>query len=182
MEALKKNGKYSPVKLIGAITALLAVLSGSGLAWYKAIAGEPEANEVRDTSDKAYKDIHKTLAQLKAKYEDIEKVQNRQSKALDQQTKRMILYSGISSGVNTGRLMEKHEALQKKYDKLFARRVGHRHKPIVEILRGELVEERRLRKAAEAKSVMGRGASPTIQRTPKITLPPASPFKKRKSK
>lgn len=177
MESLKSNGKYSPVKLIVAVTGLLTVLSGSALAWYKAIAGEPEAKEVREDSAKAYGDVHKTLAQIKDTIEDLEKTQKKQGEVLETQTRRMIHFQGFQGGLSAGSLLAKNEALEKKYDTLVARRAG---RFAVQMLKDELKLERRMRKLAEAKEARsGRAvAKPLRAGAAQIKLPPLAPFKR----
>lgn len=177
MNSLKSNGKYSPVKLIVAITGLLTVLSGTALAWYKTIAGEPEASEVRSISHKAYGDIKKTLTDMKIKWEKIEKAVAEQGKVVELQTRRLIMLQGIQSGLTSGQLLAKHEMLQQRYDRLIARRGG---KLAVQLLQDELRLERKMRKLAKVKATRLTTGKPTAIYIDQIKLPPPSPFRKTK--
>ena len=181
MNSLKSNGKYSPVKLILAITGLVTVLSGTALAWYKTLAGEPEAKEVRDDSAKAYGDVHKTLSQMKATIEDLQKTQSKQGEVVEKQTRRMFFFQGVNEGVTAGKLLAENETLKKKFDALISRRGG---KNAVQILKDEIDLERKMRKMAEAKAARAKVAKskPAVNGATQITLPPAAPFRRKGSK
>jgi hypothetical protein len=163
MDSLKTNGKYSPVKLIIAITGLITVLSGAALSWFKTIVGEPEAEEAKARIDITWKKSMAELTELKRQYARLHT--------------RVLYFQGREEGLTAGALQAKLDQVQAKYDALLVktskptRRTGTPN-PVVEVLRGELVEVRKLRKKLERER---KGVKAVKSAKPQVEQKPAAP-------
>ena len=165
MESLKSNGKYNPVKLIIAITGLIGLLSGSVLSWYKTITGEPEAKEATRRVDITWYRVMREVSEMKRNYQKLHT--------------RVLYFQGREEGHTSGVLQAKLDQVQAKYDALLAKRPTRRSgtNPAVEVLRGELVEVRKIRAKLEKerRGVKAVKSAPNMEQKP---APPSPPWSK----
>jgi hypothetical protein len=165
MDPLKTNGKWSAPKLVAAIAGLITVLSGSALSWYKTIAGEPEAREAKDRVNITWKRVMREVADLKEAHAKLHT--------------RVLYFQGREEGFTSGVLQAKLDQVQARYDDLLSKTKQKSQKPtnpVTDVLRGELIEIRKMkaRLEKESRGVKKAKTAPQV----KQKAPPAPPWVK----
>lgn len=167
MESLKTNGKWSTPKLIIAITGLITVLSGSALSWYKTIFGEPDAKEAKARVDITWKRVMREVSQMRQDYQKLHT--------------RVLYFQGRDEGYNSGALQAKLDQVQTKYDELLTKTKpvrGRGASPVVDVLRGELTEVRKLKAKLEKERKGVKAAKRATQMEQKPAAPAPPPWSK----
>lgn len=158
METLKTNGKYSPAKLIGAIAAALAVISGSALSWVKVFVGEPEAKEAKARINITWKKAMLETAELKRKHDKLHL--------------RMVSLQSREEGFTAGVIQAKLDQVQAKYDALLTKTTKTKKPPVVNALQEELKEVRYLKTKLKKKLKATKPASIEQRPMPAPAPPP----------
>lgn len=84
----------------------IGAISGLILALFANFRGEPEAKRANDQVDKTWRTLRKQV--------------NRQSEAINKLHLRMVHFQGTMEGMTAGKLQEKLERLQRRYDELMS--------------------------------------------------------------
>lgn len=155
-----KNGRKIP-KWVIVLSILIPAVSSAGAAWYTLIKGDPNAAVAKDRVDKTWKEMKREVRKLTRAYNKLHI--------------RVVYFQAREEGHTSGALQAKLDQLQIKYDNLaLATKVK---KPQVEVLRGILADERKLRAKTDRRKRAAKAAKGAVQMPAPTATPP--PWRKK---